>query len=220
MKIIVAGIGTEVGKTVASAVLATLLGGDYWKPIQCGPEDRSDTTLMATLLDEKAHRIYPAVYSFKTPVSPHQAARLENNRVDLAYLEGQMAFFDQEKAVSKTNRPLVIETVGGIYTPLTTTTTSMELFKSWPAQWVLVSKHYLGSINHTLLTIEALKKCGITPLGLIFNGEPRRDSEEAILTISGLPLLGRLLPEAYIDINIIQRYAKQWHPHFRQIAAS
>ena len=198
-KIIVAGIGTDVGKTVVSAILATLLDGDYWKPIQCGPQKNSDTTIMKQLLDQKKHHVYEPAYSLKAPLSPHHAASLENISIDIDSI-----------IPPKTNRPLIIETVGGIFVPLTTNILSIDLFKSLDCQWIVVSKHYLGSINHTLLTISALKQQNISIIGLIFNGDPNPYSENAILEISELPCLGRLLPENRIDQQAIKRYANQW----------
>lgn len=198
-KIIVAGSGTDVGKTIVSAILATLMDGDYWKPIQCGEEGCSDTAIMKQLLDTTRHQIYPSAYTFKAPLSPHHAARLEGVSINLDFI-----------IPPKTIRPLIIEGVGGIFVPLTTNVLSIDLFKLWDCQWIVVSKHYLGSINHTLLTLDALKRQKIPVAGIIFNGEPNPDSEAAILEISQVPLLGRLLPEPNIDLQTIQRYATQW----------
>jgi dethiobiotin synthetase len=119
-----------------------------------------------------------------------------------------------EFKMPKTTRPLVIEGVGGILVPLTLNTLTIDLFQSWKCQWIIVSKHYLGSINHTLLTIESLKQRRIPLLGIIFNGEPNPDSEKAILTVSKLPCLGRLQPEKHLNFQTIQKYAAEWKPHF------
>lgn len=201
----VAGIGTDVGKTVVSAILTTLLKGDYWKPIQCGNEETSDTAIMKQWLDEKMHTIFSPAYSFKVSLSPHHAARLEHTPIQMDSI-----------LLPQTSSPLIIEGVGGILVPLTKNRTCLDVFKSWNCQWVVVSKHYLGSINHTLLTIEILKKLSIPILGLVFNGENNPDSEEAILEISQLPVLGRLLPERNLNKHTIQRYAAQWKPLFTQ----
>lgn len=205
-KIMVAGIGTDVGKTVVSAILTMLVKGDYWKPIQCGDEESSDTATMKRWLDPTKHTIFPPAYSLKAPLSPHHAARLENTLIPLDAI-----------TLPQTTRPLIIEGVGGIFVPLTPKITSLELFKTWDCQWVIVSKHYLGSINHTLLTLETLKKHDLPILGIIFNGEPNPDSELAILEISQVPVLGRLLPEAHLNPQTIQRYVNQWRPHFPTI---
>lgn len=205
-KIMVAGIGTDVGKTIVSAILTTLLKGDYWKPIQCGEEENSDTAKVKKWLDTRTHTIHPSAYSLKAPLSPHHAARLENTLIRLDSI-----------TLPQTTRPLIIEGVGGILVPLTPKTSSIDLFKSWDCQWVIVSRHYLGSINHTLLTIEVLKKLCLPILGIIFNGEHNLDSESAILEISPVSVLGRLLPEANLNSQTIQRYAKQWQPVFSKL---
>ena len=195
--IVVAGIDTEVGKTVVSAIITSLFKGDYWKPIQSGEVD-ADSQVIAKLLPS-GHIIHPPAYSFKAPLSPHHAARLENQTID------------PDKIIPPvTNRPLIAEMAGGIFVPLSDTLLSIDLFKAWEAQWILVSKHYLGSINHTLLTIEALKIRQVQILGLVFNGEPNPDTENAILKFSNIPLLGRLFPEKTINLSTIQRYAKKW----------
>lgn len=205
-KIMIAGIGTDVGKTIVSTILTTLLNGDYWKPIQCGDEENSDTAQVKKWLASINATIHPPAYSLKAPLSPHHSARLENTLINLDSIK-----------LPKTTRPLVIEGIGGIFVPLAQKTLSIELFKSWNCQWILVSRHYLGSINHTLLTIGALKQLCLPILGLIFNGEHNPDNENTILEISQLLFLARLLPETHLNLNIIQRYAKQWQPNFSKI---
>jgi len=205
-KIMVAGIDTDVGKTIVSAILTTLLKGDYWKPIQCGDEENSDTATMKKWIDTAKHSIHPPAYSLRAPLSPHHAARLEDTLIRLDSI-----------ALPQTTRPLIIEGVGGILVPLTSEISSLDLFKSWDCQWVVVSRHYLGSINHTLLTLEILKKLRLSILGIIFNGEPNPDSESAILEISQTPVLGRLLPETNLNPQTIQRYATQWQPLFSKL---
>ncbi|MBA2727231.1 MAG: dethiobiotin synthase [Parachlamydiaceae bacterium] len=199
-KIIVAGIGTDVGKTVVSAVLMTALQADYWKPVQCSDVDHSDCQTIRQFVPNGHHRVYTSAYTFKAPLSPHHAARLQNVQIDINAIK-----------LPETNRPLIIESCGGIFVPLSKAVLTIDLFCSWKVQWILVSRHYTGSINHTLLTIEAMKSRGIDLLGLIFNGEPNPDSEEAILAISKVNMIGRLLPEPILNPQIIQRYAKQWH---------
>lgn len=196
-RVIVTGIGTEVGKTVVSAILTTLLKADYWKPIECG---ESDTLLMKSLLDSNAHTIHASSYSFKASVSPHQAARLENTSIDLQTIHPPV-----------TDQSLVIETAGGLLVPLNREELNMDLFKRFKGQWIIVSRHYLGSINHTLQTIEILKQHQISPLGIIFNGAPQEDTEQAILHFSRAKCLGRLLPEKIINRKVIQGYAKKWN---------
>lgn len=204
--IIIAGIGTGVGKTIVAAILTTSLQGEYWKPIQCGGEGDSDIATMTKLIDASRYPIHNPAYSLRAPVSPHHAARLENTLICLKRI-----------IPPKTKRPLIIESVGGIFVPLTSKALSFDLFKSWNFPWIVVSNHYLGSINHTLLTIDALKRNNVSIAGLVFNGHPNHDSESAILEFSQVPVLGRLLPESNMNPKIIQRYAKRWHSRLSQI---
>lgn len=197
--VFIAGAGTGVGKTVAAAVLTTRLEGDYWKPIQCGEGKKSDTEQMRSWIDTRKHTIHQPAYSLQACLSPHHAARLEECTIDSKSIQ-----------LPATDRPLIIEGVGGLFVPLTLSFLTFDLFKQWKGRWIVVSRHYLGSINHTLLTIEALKLHGQEILGLIFNGDPNQDSEDAILSISKIPMIGRLFPEPIIDSATIQRYAKEW----------
>jgi len=198
-KIIIAGAGTDQGKTIVSAIFTTLLQGDYWKPVQSGGEENFDSDTVKKLIDPEKHCIYPSAYCLKAPLSPHHAARLENITIDITRI-----------IPPKTSRPLIIEGVGGVLVPLTKKNLTIDLFVAWNAKWIIVSRHYVGSINHTLLTINELQKRNISIAGIIFNGEFNPDSEAAILEFSQLPVLGRLLPETMITPKIIQRYAKQW----------
>ena len=197
-KLIISGCGTEVGKTVVSAIFTTLLQADYWKPIQCGTEEDLDSNVIKKLLDMSQHQVHPPSYSLKGCLSPHHAARLANVKIEL-----------EQVKLPSVKRTLIIETAGGVLVPLTEKEVILDLFAKWDAHWVVVSKHYLGSINHTLLTIEALKHRGVSILGIVFNGE-NPDSEKAILEISKLPFLGRLLPEKEINQPIIKKYVEQW----------
>lgn len=200
-KFIVAGSGTGVGKTVVSAILTKLLSGDYWKPIQCGLEEKSDTNIIKSLVDTNKHQVHQPSFSLKAPLSPHQAAKLENTYIDLNKI-----------TLPRHVRPLIIETVGGIFTPLTSNFLSVDLFKSWNGPWIVVSRHYLGSINHTLLTLFALKEKKVPILGIIFNGHLNPESEKVILEISQVPFLGRVLFEERINAETIQKYSGLWQP--------
>lgn len=194
-RIIVAGIGTDVGKTVVSAILAHQLSADYWKPVECGGSDSQ------TIRELIGSRVHPPAYSFKAPLSPHAAARLENKEIGTI-------------AIPATKKPLIIEGVGGIFVPLTNSLLSIDLFKTWPAKWIIVSRHYLGSINHTLLTLHALKMLNILVHGIVFNGEPNLDSESAILDKIQPAFCERLFPEAHINSTIIKKYGEQWSKLF------
>jgi dethiobiotin synthetase len=200
--LIVAGIGTEVGKTVVAAILTVLFDGDYWKPIQSGYKD---TDVIQNLINPACFRIHPATYSLKAPFSPHHAALLENVSIDLDAIQ-----------VPVTDRPLIIESVGGVLVPLNNKELTIDLFKNM-GSWIVVSRHYLGSINHTLLTIEALRHRQQQIQGIIFNGTPNPDTESVILEMTKLKFLGRLLPEKQICSQTIKRYAEEWRPIFSQL---
>jgi dethiobiotin synthetase len=195
--IIVAGIGTGVGKTITSCVLVELLQADYWKPIQCGNLDKTDSHVVKALCAPQTV-IHTEAYRFVNPASPHAAAHLENTAIHPSCL-----------VLPHTKRPLIIECAGGLLVPLTDQCLQIDQFNNWNAEWVLVSKHYLGSINHTLMSIEILKQKKVKFLGLIFNG-CHDLSEKAILGIARIPCLGRLLPEKWLTREVIQEYARQW----------
>ena len=195
--LMIAGIGTDVGKTVVSAIIATAFGADYWKPIQSGQQ--TDFHQMSQWLNPQFHVVHSPSYMFQTPVSPHHAAYLEKRVIE-----------PNQIRIPQTSRKLVIEGVGGVIVPLSTHLSTLDLFEKWPCRWIIVSKHYLGSINHTLLTVSALKSRNLHIAGIIFNGEPNQQSEEAILAQSNLPCIARLLPQQYLDSTTIQGIAASW----------
>lgn len=192
-----AGIGTDVGKTVASAVLAEALQGDYWKPIQCGNLHESDSHRVAQLVSHPAMMIHKEAYRLKAPVSPHQAAHLEEISIRAC-------------DCPKTERPLVIECAGGLMVPLSDQLLQIDFMLPWEGKWVLVSQHYLGSINHTILSIGMLKQRKAKLAGIIFNGHACEFSEKAILDYAKVPCLGRLLPEQVLTKRTIKKYAQSW----------
>lgn len=191
---IITGCGTDVGKTVVSAIFVALLQGEYWKPIETGSEADSET--VARLSGRPIHK--PA-YSFINPVSPHQAAQLENRPINW-----------QSIKLPHTNSALVIETVGGILVPLSDQTLALDLFQQWEADWIVVSQNYLGSINHTLLTLEALKSRDIRPKAIIFNGKQNEFSERAIINFSKVNHYEQLPFIEQLDRQAISYYAKKW----------
>ncbi|MBA3957905.1 MAG: dethiobiotin synthase [Parachlamydiaceae bacterium] len=201
--IVVAGIGTDVGKTIVSAIIVSALQADYWKPIQCGPD--SDAKKIKQLTAGLHLTIHPSTYNFRAAVSPHHAAALENSSIP-SYIPPPI-----------TSRPLVIESVGGICVPLNSTCLSIDFLSTQQASWILVSKHYLGSINHTLLTAAYLKSRNILVHSLIFNGETVPESEQAILQFTGLTCSGRLQQETNINRSTIQRYAALWKPQLQSL---
>jgi dethiobiotin synthetase len=141
--IIVAGIGTGVGKTVVSAILCTLLSADYWKPVETGEE--KDSQIIKKCVSFETQKIYHPCYSLKAPLSPHTSPKLEGIKIDLSAFK-----------LPKNSNPLIIESTGGILVPLTLNVHTFDLFSKWDACWIVVSQHSLGSINHTLLTLDYL----------------------------------------------------------------
>jgi dethiobiotin synthetase len=198
---LICGIGTSVGKTLVSAILVQAFNAHYWKPVQAGQLEVSDTQTIQKLVP---HAIcYPETYQLKEPLSPHHAAALEG-------LELQKDRFQIPKSTS----PLVIESTGGILVPLNHQMLLIDLYMEWECEWIVVSRHYLGSINHTLLTIEVLQNRGIKLRGIIFNGSAQPFTEDIVLSYSALPCLGHLYPEKKWTPSLIQRYAKLWNFHF------
>ena len=195
-KIIVAGIGTDAGKTIASAILSYALNADYWKPIQCGLEKDRETV---ERLLEKRRRTHPEGLFLKAPRSPHHAAKLEGFRINPEQIE-----------LPKTDHTLIIEGCGGIFVPLNLKTLMIDLLASWDCEWIVVSRHYIGSINHTLLTLEAMKRRSLNLRGIIFNGERCAETEAAILKFSNTPCIARLKWENSWNLERIQSYARKW----------
>ena len=181
-RIVVTGTDTEVGKTVFAAALADLLGACYWKPIQSGLDGETDAQIVARLGGLSCDRILPERYRLKTPVSPHQAAAIDGIRIDATTLDPP----------DTGARPLVIEGAGGLMVPLDRSTLYIDIFARWHAPVVLCARTALGTINHSLLSIDALRHRGIELLGIAFIGESNPESERAICEIGGVRRLGRL----------------------------
>jgi dethiobiotin synthetase len=198
-KIFIAGIGTDVGKTVVSSVLVEALHADYWKPIQTGNFFSTDTEIVKKNIANTESKFFPEAYSLKEYMSPHAAAEIEGIEITL----------DNIKLPDTTNT-LIIEGAGGLLAPLNRKEFLIDLIKKFDAEVVLVVQNYLGSINHSLLSIEALKHRDLKILGIVLNGPPHRLSEEIIFDTSGLKLLGRINKEQEINTTIVSRYAKEF----------
>ena len=181
-RIVVTGTDTEIGKTVFAAGLADLLQACYWKPIQSGLDGETDSEIVARLGGLSSDRIWPERYRLKTPVSPHQSAAIDGVRIDAA-----------ELIVPDTgDRPLVIEGAGGLMVPLDPSTLYIDVFARWHIPVVLCARTSLGTINHSLLSIEALRRRDIDILGIAFIGDSDSESERAICEIGCVRPLGRL----------------------------
>lgn len=195
MKIFITGIGTDVGKTVASAIVVEALEADYWKPIQAGDLDHSDSHKVKAYVQNKKSNFFPNAYALHTPASPHLAAEMDGIVIDINKIKEP-----------STKNHLVIEGAGGIFVPLNAIKCIVDIIQ--PVHKVIVvSRHYLGSINHTLLTVEALQNRKLNVAGIIFSGDENKASEEIILNKTGLPMIGRIDNEPYFDQNVISYYA-------------
>jgi dethiobiotin synthetase len=180
--VIVAGIGTDVGKTVVSAILCERLKAYYWKPVATGIRvGPAESESVAGLLSEGSARVFKEQFLFLEPLSPHIAAALETREVRVG-----------DFICPPCDSPLVIELAGGVMVPLNDRETNLDLIRKLALPVVVVSRHYLGSINHTLLTIEALRSAGADVRGLVFNGEELPDSERVIRVLSGVQVIGRV----------------------------
>lgn len=196
--IVVAGIHTNIGKTVIAAILTEALSGYYWKPIQCGmPSDREWVSNMLSL----KNRCYPESFSLTPPCSPHLAAKMSGVRIEAKNLTPPLCL-----------APLIIEGTGGLLSPLNDTESWIDAAVSWNALWVLVHSNYLGSLNHFLLTIESIKQKKLPLLGIVFNGETDTDTERMLLKRANAPCIGRLTWQKELTPAIIKTLAQQWQP--------
>ncbi|MEM7573350.1 MAG: dethiobiotin synthase [Bacteroidota bacterium] len=171
----VSGIGTEVGKTVSSALLVRHFQADYWKPIQSGDLDYSDTDKVTTWAELDPERVHPERFRFKTPASPHYAAALEGQQIQVS-----------DFRLPVTDQPLIVEGAGGLLVPLNDQQTILDLIAYLHIPVFLVSRHYLGSINHTLMSIAMLRARSIPIAGLIYSGVDDKDTVDIIQRQTGL----------------------------------
>jgi len=198
-KIFVTGIGTDVGKTIVSAVLTQALKADYWKPIQTGTEFDNDTERVKKLVTNSGSVFHKEAYALKASTAPHAAAKAENVRIDLESIQ-----------LPETNNTLIIEGAGGLFVPINEKDFVIDLITKFDAETILVVQNYLGSINHTLLSIEALKSRKINLLGIIVSGVENVPSEEIILQQSGIKLLGRIHKEGSFTAEVIKKYETEF----------
>jgi dethiobiotin synthetase len=178
---IVTGTDTDVGKTVFAAALTGALGAHYWKPVQAGLDGGGDSGSIARLAGVPASQILPEAYRLNTPCSPHQAAEIDGITIDPARLE-----------LPRTDGPLVAEGAGGVMVPITRTLVFADIFARWRQPVVLVARTTLGTINHSLLSIEALRRRDVPILGIAFVGEANLESETIIVELGKVKRLGRL----------------------------
>jgi dethiobiotin synthetase len=179
--IAIVGIHTGIGKTIASAVIAEALGADYWKPVQAGDLENTDTIQVAKLLSNGMARVHPEAHKLTEAMSPHAAAYMDKVEIDYNLFP-----------FPKTERILVVETAGGLHSPMTGNATMADFVQHYDLPVILISNNYLGSINHTLMSVEVMKARGIKLLGIIMNGEPNNSSESFIQEYSGLPIIAHI----------------------------
>ncbi|KDN56597.1 dethiobiotin synthase [Flavobacterium seoulense] len=195
MKLFITGIGTDVGKTIASAIITEALEADYWKPVQAGDLDTSDSHKIKSFISNEKTVIHSNSYALNTPASPHLAAEIDGITINLKQIQEP-----------ETKNHLVIEGAGGLFVPLNDSDCVIDLIQP-DYKVIVVSRHYLGSINHTLLTIEALESRKIAIAGILFNGNENQSTESIILNKAGVKYIGRIDQEPYFDQNVIREYA-------------
>ena len=201
----ITGIGTEVGKTIVSAIVTEALGADYWKPIQAGDLNNSDTHKVQKLVKNDNTIFHDNAYALNTPMSPHASADIDGVKLQVKNIKAP-----------DVKKDLVVEGAGGLLVPLNDKETIIDLISKDDVV-VLVSRHYLGSINHTLLSIEALKARGIEKIGIIFSGNELSTTESIIEKIGKVKVIGRIDEEPYFDENVVLEYAEKFRERLCEI---
>jgi len=196
LRIVVCGTDTDVGKTIVSAWLVQGLNATYWKPVQSGLDEGGDRDRICELLNLPPERWLREAYAFRRPVSPHWAAECDGMELDPANL-----------GLPPCNGPLVVETAGGLMVPLNRSWLQIDQLQRWQLPVVLVARSGLGTLNHTLLSLEALRQRSIPVLGLILNGPPHADNPGTLEQFGGIPVLAQLPPLATLDASSLEQ---QW----------
>ena len=198
LKFIICGTDTDVGKTLISAFFVRGLQSFYWKPIQSGIETETDSQSILRLSGIKKEKILKEAYIFEKPVSPHWAAEIDGKKIDINLLN-----------LPKIDGSIVIETAGGLMVPITRNFLQIDQIRKWNLPVIIVCRSSLGTLNHTLLTIEALKKRNIKILGLIINGEKHLDNPKTLREFSKLPIIAEFPRLNNIDKNNLDRLWKE-----------
>jgi len=201
----ITGISTEVGKTIAATIVTEALQADYWKPVQAGELEYSDTHKVKELVNNDISQYHDNSYALETPMSPHAAAAIDGISIELSKVKRP-----------KTKNVLVIEGAGGLLVPLNDKETIIDLIQPTD-KVIVVSRHYLGSINHTLMTIDTLKNKGLDVAGIIFSGEEHPTTEAIITKMTQVPVIGRIDEEPYFDQNVIQEYADKFRKKLQSL---
>ncbi|WP_047549762.1 dethiobiotin synthase [Psychroserpens sp. Hel_I_66] len=198
----ITGIGTDVGKTVASAIITEALNADYWKPIQAGDLENCDTKKVQNLITNTTSKFHKNSYALQTPMSPHAAADIDQISIELKNI-----------TAPKTKNSLVIEGAGGLLVPINEKETILNLINP-NYKVIVVSRHYLGSINHTLLTINLLREKGFE-VALVFSGNEHQTTEAIIKKLTNVKVIGRIEEEPYFDKNVILEYAEVFRENLK-----
>lgn len=204
-KYFITGIGTDVGKTLASAIVVEALEADYWKPVQAGELDHTDTHTVKALISNSKSKMHDHSYALKTPMSPHAAAQIDGTLISLSSIIGP-----------STDNHLVIEGAGGVLVPLNEKETILDIIKK-EYKVILVSRHYLGSINHTLLSLNELRRAGLEVAGIIFSGKEHPSTESIIQKIGKVGIIGRIDEEPVVDKNTVKKYAELFKPELEAL---
>lgn len=204
--IFITGIGTDIGKTIASAVVVEALHADYWKPIQSGGLAYTDSRRVRDLVSNPKSVFHPEAYTLQQPLSPHAAAEIDGITIEL-----------ENMSIPQTQNTLVIEGAGGLMVPLNNRHLILDLIKQSGASGILVSKNYLGSINHTLLTYTVMQANQIPVLGILFNGVENQASESFIAQYTQAPILGRIEQTDVIDKPFVKRHAELLRKRMQQL---
>lgn len=199
----VSGISTEVGKTVCSAILVNALRADYWKPVQSGDLHHTDSDKVADWNGLKLPhpRFHAETHRLTEPMSPHASAAIDGIRITL-----------DDFQLPKTDQPLIVEGAGGLMVPLNEEDTLFDLMKRLQLPVILVSRNYLGSINHTLLSIAQLQQAGVPLAGIVFNGPATPSTENIIRQMTKVPVLFRIPELSEVSLRTITTLAEELRP--------
>ena len=197
-KYFITGIGTDVGKSIGAAIITEALEADYWKPIQAGDLENSDTLKVKVLVGNTKTVFHTEAYRLNQPMSPHAAAERDGVEINI-----------QNIKLPNTQNHLVVEGAGGLLVPLNRKETILDLIAQLNCEVILVSRHYLGSINHTLMSVELLKNRNISIKGILFNATENKDTESIIQEMTGLTILGRIDELEELNKEVIKSIAQE-----------
>ena len=196
-RIIICGTDTDVGKTIVSSFFVQGLKGIYWKPIQSGTEEGTDTITVRNLLNLEPNRYLSERYKFKAPVSPHWAAEQESDLIEPSNLK-----------LPDLDELIIIETAGGLMVPLNRDWLQIDQLKVWGAPIILVARTGLGTLNHTLLSLEALKHRNVDILGIVLNGPPHKDNPKTLEQFGDTKILASLPVFDKVNAKVL---AQEWN---------